>query len=114
MARCKMGGGQAREVILVGQKDRGQRAALHSEFSMHSLRLSGVVCERGLSQFRRTTAVVAFFKERGLERSEQKTTLTHIERGFNPIYAEYFKKRRCFAWRTLPRETTGQMVLAGL
>jgi RNA-directed DNA polymerase len=33
---------------------------------------------------------------------------------YDPIYAEYFEKRRCFAWRTLPRESTGQMVLAGL
>ena len=33
---------------------------------------------------------------------------------YDPIYTEYFEKRRCFAWRTLPRESTGQMVLAGL
>jgi len=25
---------------------------------------------------------------------------------YDPIYAEYFDKRRCFAWRTLPREPT--------
>jgi RNA-directed DNA polymerase len=33
---------------------------------------------------------------------------------YDPIHTEYFEKRRCFAWRTLPRETTGQMVFAGL
>ena len=33
---------------------------------------------------------------------------------YDPVYTEYFEKRRCFAWRTLPRETTGQMVLAGV
>ena len=33
---------------------------------------------------------------------------------YDPAYTEYFEQRRCFAWRTLPRETTGQMVLAGL
>jgi RNA-directed DNA polymerase len=33
---------------------------------------------------------------------------------YDPIYSEYFEKRRSFVWRTLPRETTGQMVLAGL
>jgi RNA-directed DNA polymerase len=33
---------------------------------------------------------------------------------YDPVYTEYFERRRCFAWRTLPRETTRQMVLAGL
>ena len=33
---------------------------------------------------------------------------------YDPVYTEYFEKRRCFVWRTLPREWTGQMVLAGL
>jgi RNA-directed DNA polymerase len=33
---------------------------------------------------------------------------------YDPDYTEYFERRRCFAWRTLPREKTGQMVLAEL
>jgi RNA-directed DNA polymerase len=33
---------------------------------------------------------------------------------YDPVYTEYFERRRCFAWRTLPREKTGQMVLAGV
>src|SRR5437667_7761961 len=33
---------------------------------------------------------------------------------YDPVYTEYFERRRCLAWRTLPRETTGQMVLAGV
>jgi RNA-directed DNA polymerase len=33
---------------------------------------------------------------------------------YDPAYTEYFERRRCFAWRTLPRERTGQMVLAGI
>jgi RNA-directed DNA polymerase len=33
---------------------------------------------------------------------------------YDPIYAEYFERRRCFAWRTLPRERTGQRVQAGV
>lgn len=33
---------------------------------------------------------------------------------YDPVHTEYFERRRCFAWRTLPRETTGQMVLAGV
>jgi RNA-directed DNA polymerase len=33
---------------------------------------------------------------------------------YDRVYTEYFERRRCFAWRTLPRETTGQPVLAGL
>ena len=33
---------------------------------------------------------------------------------YDPTYTEYFERRRCFAWRTLPREKTGQMVLAGV
>src|SRR5437867_3089195 len=33
---------------------------------------------------------------------------------YDPVYTEYFEQRRCFAWRTLPRKTTGQMVLAGI
>ena len=27
---------------------------------------------------------------------------------YDPVYTEYFERRRCFAWRTLPRERTGQ------
>jgi RNA-directed DNA polymerase len=33
---------------------------------------------------------------------------------YDPVYTEYFERRRCFAWRTLPREKTGQPVLAGI
>ena len=33
---------------------------------------------------------------------------------YDPVYTEYFERRRCFAWRTLPREKTGQLVLAGI
>jgi RNA-directed DNA polymerase len=33
---------------------------------------------------------------------------------YDPSYIEYFERRRCFAWRTLPRERTGQMVPAGV
>jgi RNA-directed DNA polymerase len=33
---------------------------------------------------------------------------------YDPAYTEYFERRRCFAWRTLPREMTGQLVLAGV
>jgi RNA-directed DNA polymerase len=33
---------------------------------------------------------------------------------YDPDYTEYFERRRCFAWRTLPREKTGQTVLAGV
>jgi RNA-directed DNA polymerase len=33
---------------------------------------------------------------------------------YDPSYTEYFERRRCFAWRTRPRERTGQMVLAGV
>jgi len=33
---------------------------------------------------------------------------------YDPVYTEYFERRRCFAWRTLPREKTGQLVLAGV
>jgi hypothetical protein len=33
---------------------------------------------------------------------------------YDPVYTEYFEQRRCFAWRTSPRETTSQMVLAGV
>ncbi len=33
---------------------------------------------------------------------------------YDPVHTEYFERRRCFAWRTLPRETTGQMVFAGV
>jgi RNA-directed DNA polymerase len=33
---------------------------------------------------------------------------------YDPAYTKYFEQRRCFAWRTLSRETTGQMVLAGV
>ena len=33
---------------------------------------------------------------------------------YDPTYTEYFERRRCFAWRTLPREKTGPLVLAGI
>jgi RNA-directed DNA polymerase len=33
---------------------------------------------------------------------------------YDPVDTEYFERRRCFAWRTLPREKTGQMVRAGV
>ena len=33
---------------------------------------------------------------------------------YDPDYTEYFEKRRRLAWRTSSRETTGQMVLAGI
>ena len=33
---------------------------------------------------------------------------------YDPAYTEYFERRRCFAWRTLPRENTGELVLAGI
>jgi len=33
---------------------------------------------------------------------------------YDPAYTEYFERRRCFAWRTRPREKTGQPVLAGV
>jgi RNA-directed DNA polymerase len=33
---------------------------------------------------------------------------------YDPDYTEYFERRRCFAWRTMPRERTGQMVLPGI
>ena len=33
---------------------------------------------------------------------------------YDPIYAEYFERRRCFAWRTLPCKRTGKLVLAGV
>ena len=32
---------------------------------------------------------------------------------YDPVYTEYFERRRCFAWRTLPRERTGQIVPGG-
>jgi RNA-directed DNA polymerase len=33
---------------------------------------------------------------------------------YDPVYTEYFERRRWLTGRTLPRETTGQMVLAGI
>ncbi len=33
---------------------------------------------------------------------------------YDPDYTEYFERRRCFAWRTLPRERTSQWVQAGV
>jgi RNA-directed DNA polymerase len=33
---------------------------------------------------------------------------------YDPAYTEYFERRRCFAWRTLPCKRTGQLVLAGI
>ena len=33
---------------------------------------------------------------------------------YDPAYTEYFERRRWLTGRTLPRETTGQMVLAGI
>ena len=33
---------------------------------------------------------------------------------YDPVYTEYFERRRCFAWRTRPRERTGQRVRAGI
>jgi hypothetical protein len=54
-------------------------------------------------------------------RLRQETTMSlkwiahRLQMGtYDPIYTEYFERRRCFAWRTLPRERTGQMVLAGV
>ena len=33
---------------------------------------------------------------------------------YDPVYTKYFEQRRCFAWRTLPRQKTGQLVLEGV
>jgi len=33
---------------------------------------------------------------------------------YDPVYTEYFERRRCFAWRTLPCKRTGKPVLAGV
>ncbi|MEI2722054.1 MAG: group II intron reverse transcriptase/maturase [Verrucomicrobiota bacterium] len=33
---------------------------------------------------------------------------------YDPSYTEYFERRRCFAWRTLPCKRTGKLVLAGV
>jgi RNA-directed DNA polymerase len=33
---------------------------------------------------------------------------------YDPIYTEYFERRRCFAWRTLPCKRAGKLVLAGV
>ena len=33
---------------------------------------------------------------------------------YDPNYTEYFERRRCFVWRTLPRQRTGRTVLAGV
>jgi RNA-directed DNA polymerase len=33
---------------------------------------------------------------------------------YDPVYTEYFERRRCFAWRTLPCRRTGQTLPAGV
>jgi len=33
---------------------------------------------------------------------------------YDPLYTEYFERRRCFAWRTLPREKASQLALASI
>lgn len=33
---------------------------------------------------------------------------------YDPVYTEYFERRRCFAWRTMPCNRTGQAVPAGV
>lgn len=33
---------------------------------------------------------------------------------YDPDYTEYFERRRCFAWRTLPRQRTGVSVVQGV
>jgi hypothetical protein len=33
---------------------------------------------------------------------------------YDSVYTAYLERRRSFAWRTLPRERTSQMVLAGV
>jgi len=33
---------------------------------------------------------------------------------YDPAYTEYFERRRCFAWRTLPRKKTGWTVAASV
>ena len=33
---------------------------------------------------------------------------------YDPDYTEYFERRRCFAWRTRPREKTGLKVMASV
>jgi len=33
---------------------------------------------------------------------------------YDPVYTEYFERRRCFAWRTLPCQRTGQVLPAGV
>jgi len=33
---------------------------------------------------------------------------------YDPVYTEYFERRRCFAWRTLPSRRTGQTLPAGV
>jgi hypothetical protein len=33
---------------------------------------------------------------------------------YAPVYTEYFERRRCFAWRTLPCRKAGQVLPAGV
>jgi RNA-directed DNA polymerase len=33
---------------------------------------------------------------------------------YDPTHTEYFQRRRCFAWRTLPRQRIGKPILAGV
>jgi RNA-directed DNA polymerase len=33
---------------------------------------------------------------------------------YDPVYTEYFERRRCFAWRTLPCRRAGQVLCAGV
>ena len=33
---------------------------------------------------------------------------------YDPQYAEYFERRRCFAWRTLPRQNAGVSAVLGV
>ena len=33
---------------------------------------------------------------------------------YDPVYAEYFEQRRCFAWRTLQCRRAGQILPAGV
>ena len=33
---------------------------------------------------------------------------------YDPIYTQYFERRRCFAWRTLPRQRTGMSHVKGV
>jgi hypothetical protein len=33
---------------------------------------------------------------------------------YDPDHTEYFERRRCFAWRTLPRQRIGKSIPAGV